>query len=138
MSKKDNQNGAFRKKVKFAMVSAIALKDKNLSLRAKGLYSMIQNYITLEDFIIYKNYLVSICGDGKSSFDRAWDELKMNGYLKQYLMQDKEGKIYYEYELLDEPVELTEEEKKAYDQKEANRIARNKRKTEKQKQKKQH
>ena len=126
---KHNTNGIIRKKkVTFAQVSSIALKDQRLSLRAKGLYAMIQNYVTLEDFVIYKNYLASISSDGKSSFDRAWDELKSNGYLVQYQMQDTSGKIYYEYDLLDEPRQLTEEETLAYQQKEANRIARNQRK----------
>ena len=129
-------NGLIRKKkVKFAQVSCVALKDKNLSLRAKGLYAIIQNYVTLEDFTIYKSYLISVSGDGKSSFDRAWDELKEHGYLVQYQMQDAAGKIYYEYDLLDEPRELSEEEKAAYAQKEANRKARNQRKVAARKQK---
>lgn len=133
-----SNNGAFRKKkIKFTQVSNLALRDPNLSLRARGLYGTIQSYITLEDFIIYKNYLVSICSDGKSSFDRAWDELKAAGYLVQYQMKDDEGKIYYEYDLLDEPRQLSEEEILAAEIKEANRVARNKRKVEKQKAKKQ-
>lgn len=129
-------NGVIRKKkVKFAQVSSVALKDKSLSLRAKGLYALIQNFVTLEDFVIYKSYLVSISGDGKSSFDRAWNELKEQGYLVQYQMQDAAGRIYYEYDLLDEPRELSEEEKAAYEQKEANRKARNQRKVAARKQK---
>lgn len=128
---KQTNNGIIRrKKVKFAQVSSIALKDKKLSLRAKGLYAMIQNYVTIEDFIIYKDYLISISDDGKSSFNRAWDELKGNGYLVQYQMQDETGKIYYEYDLLDEPRVLSKEEKALFEQKEKNRIARNKRKIE--------
>ena len=115
--------------------TGVALKDEKLSLRAKGLYAIIQNYVTLEDFTIYKSYLISVSGDGKSSFDRAWDELKEHGYLVQYQMQDATGKIYYEYDLLDEPRELSEEEKAAYAQKEANRKARNQRKVAARKQK---
>ena len=126
-----NINGLIRKKkVKFAQVSCIALKDKKLSLRAKGLYAIIQNYVTLEDFVIYKDYLISISNDGKSSFNRAWDELKENGYLVQYQLKDEAGKIYYEYDLLDEPRVLSKEEAEVYAKKEANRIARNKRKVE--------
>lgn len=133
-----NKNGAFRKrKVNFSQVSNIALRDKNLSLKAKGLYSLICSYITLEDFTLYKDYLISLSSDKKDSFNRVWDELKSSGYLIQYNLRNENGQYIYEYELLDEPRELTDEEKIAFEKKEANRIARNKRKQENSKAKKQ-
>lgn len=98
------QNGKFRKKrVHFAQVSNIALRDKNLSLKAKGLYSLIQSYITLEDFELYKWYLMSLCKEGRDAFNSAWIELKENGYLKHYRVRGEDGRFYYEYDLLDEP-----------------------------------
>lgn len=112
---KDNkiENGRFRKrKVTFAQVSNIALRDPNLSLKAKGLYSIIQSYITMEDFILYKSYLMKLSTDKETSFKSAWQELKNLGYLVQYKLQDDKGFFYYEYELLDEvkvdskPIEL--------------------------------
>ena len=98
-------NGVFkRKRVYFSQVSNTALRDKNLSLKAKGLYSLIQSYITLEDFTLYKNYLMAQCKERETAFDSAWKELKKIGYLKQIKYQDeKTGKWTYEYELLDEP-----------------------------------
>ena len=114
---KDNktENGRFRKrKVTFAQVSNVALRDSNLSLKAKGLYSIIQSYITMEDFVLYKSYLMKLSTDKETSFKGAWKELKEAGYLVQYKLQDEKGFFYYEYELLDElkvdskPIELHE------------------------------
>ena len=101
---KTTNNGLFRKKkVYFSQVSNEALRDQELSLKAKGLYSLIQSYITIEGFTLYKDTLKSACKDGRDSFDSAWKELKKQGYLKQYKMQGERGKICYEYELLDIP-----------------------------------
>ena len=100
----ENMNGRFRKKhTNFSMVSNTALDDENLTLKAKGLYSLIQRYITLDSFTLYKGFLQSKCKGGKDSFNSAWKELKDSGYLVQYKMRDeKTKKIYWEYELLDE------------------------------------
>lgn len=104
--------GKFRKKINFAQVSNVALRDKNLSLKAKGLYSLIQSYITMENFDLYKWYLLNQCKEGEKAFESGWNELKDYGYLKQYRIRikerDEEGKVLvnnfiYEYELLDEP-----------------------------------
>lgn len=112
MKNMKNISGKFRRKVYFAQVSNIALRDENLSLKAKGLYSLIQSYITLESFDLYKSFLLSKCKEGEKAFESGWNELKNSGYLKQYKIRIKEinddGKVLinnfiYEYELLDEP-----------------------------------
>lgn len=110
------ESGKFRKKRKsFAQVSNYALMDKNLSLKAKGLYAMIESYISIPDFTLYKDFLIKNSSDGERSFDSAWKELKEAGYLKVFKMQaskqssqDNKGTqqvkgFYYEYLLLDEP-----------------------------------
>lgn len=99
----ESKNGRFRKKrVNFSMVSNSIIRDGTISLRAKGLYSLIQSYITIENFVLYKHFLMSKCREGKKAFDAAWSELKQSGYLVQYRMQDKTTKqFYWEYELLD-------------------------------------
>lgn len=97
-----SNNGAFRrKKIHFSQVSNEALRDINLSLKAKGLYGLIQSYTTLEDFTLYKTTLKKSCKEKDAAFDNAWKELKDNGYLIQYKLQDEKGNFYYEYELLD-------------------------------------
>ena len=97
-----NTDGAFRqKKVYFSQISNHVIRDNELSLKAKGLYSLIQSYITIEDFILYKNTLKRQCKEGETSFENAWKELKVRGYLVQYRYRGKSGSFYYEYDLLD-------------------------------------
>lgn len=107
-------NGFFRKKkVYFTQVSNTALRDKKLTLKAKGLYAIIQSYITIEDFTLYKSTLEKQCKEKRDAFNGAWKELKDNGYLIQYKYKNEKGTFNYEYELLDIPQleEVTEEEK---------------------------
>lgn len=103
---KTNNNGAFRKKkVYFTQVSNTALRDENLSLQAKGLYAIIQSYITIEDFILYKNFLIKVTKLSENTFDKYWKELKDKGYLVQYKFFEAGSKgAKYEYELLDTPL----------------------------------
>lgn len=100
-----NSNGAFKpKRINFAQVSNSALHDANLSLKAKGLYSLIQSLITLpnEDLRIWK--IRNKCKEGNNGFEAAWKELKDAGYLKQYRMPgSKKGQFDYIYDLLDQP-----------------------------------
>lgn len=97
------ESGSFRKKRKnFAQVSNFALMDKTLSIKAKGLYAMIESYISIPDFTLYKDFLMKQSCDGEKSFNSGWKELKEKGYLKIYKAQTPKGFIY-EYELLDEP-----------------------------------
>lgn len=103
-----SQNGSFRKKkVYFTQVSNTALRDKNLSLQARGLYAIIQSYITIENFTLYKNHLIKESGLSENTFDKYWKELKDKGYLVQYKFYDYGSKgAKYEYELLDIPKEI--------------------------------
>ena len=53
-------SGAFRKKkISYAQVSNFALRDEKLSLKAKGLLSLIESYINLENFTLYKQFLIN-------------------------------------------------------------------------------
>ncbi len=104
-----NCSGKFRKKRdKFSMVSNLAIRDEDLSLKARGLYSLIQSYITIEknvdgsDFVLSKEKLLNKCKEGESAFNSAWNELKNKGYIKIYKISTNKGFIY-EYELLEEP-----------------------------------
>lgn len=92
-----------RREIPFAQVSNHALRDKSLSLKAKGLYSLIQSYITIPNFILYKDYLMKQCKEGRDAFNSTWKELKDAGYLIQYKERGEKGVFYYAYELLDYP-----------------------------------
>lgn len=97
-----SKDGKFKKKkVYFAQVSNNALRDNKLSLKAKGLYALIQSYITIENFTLYKTTLKKQCAEGEKAFESAWKELKDNGYLIQDRHRNTDGSFYYEYELLD-------------------------------------
>lgn len=60
-------------------------RDRNLSLKAKGLYALIQSCLEDQqfDFIHFKPALEAECKEGSQAFDSAWKELKQSGYLKQ-------------------------------------------------------
>lgn len=98
-------SGAFRKKkTSFAQVSNIALRDETLSLKAKGLLALIESYLSLDNFTLYKQFLINKSKDGETAFRSAWKELKDKGYLIQYKLKDEETKqFYYEYEVCDNP-----------------------------------
>ena len=98
-------SGAFRKKkTSFVQVSNVALRDETLSLKAKGLLALIESYLSLDNFVLYKQFLINKSKDGETAFRSAWKELKDKGYLIQYKLQNEETKqFYYEYEVCDNP-----------------------------------
>lgn len=100
----ENQDGIFRhRKVNFSAVSNSALQDNRLSLKAKGLYSLIQALINKPNYELRKWYLIKQCKEGEKAFDSAWKELKDTGYLKIYrIPSGTNDRFKYEYELLDE------------------------------------
>jgi hypothetical protein len=107
----NKRNGSFKpKKVYFTQVSNHALRDKNLSLKAKGLFALIQSFVTLPDFILYKNTLKKNCEEGQKAFESTWKELKDKGYLAQEKHQNPDGTFYYVYELLDVPIQTPKKE----------------------------
>ena len=98
-----NKSGAFKKKrVYFSQISNNALRDETLSLKAKGLYGLIQSYLTLEDFTLYKPFLEKKCREGRKAFESAWKELKKSGYLVQEKNKDENGHFCWTYNLLDD------------------------------------
>lgn len=94
--------GFFRSKKGFTVVQNEITRDNTISLRAKGLYLVIQAYITMPDKKWTKEDFLNLAKEGRKAFDTAWQELKDNGYLKVHFMPDN-GKWRAEYELLDEP-----------------------------------
>lgn len=94
--------GFFRSKKGFTVVQNEITKDANISLKAKGLYLVIQAYISMPDRKWKKEDFRNLTKEGKKAFDSAWKELKDFGYLKVHFMPDN-GVWRAEYELLDEP-----------------------------------
>ena len=96
-----------RRRQSFTMVANKAMRDKHLSLKAKGLYALMQSYLDMSSigFVVYKSYLQNnTCADGKDSFNSAWKELEKAGYLLVEKTRTSKGTYAYEYTLLDEPI----------------------------------
>ena len=101
----NNKGGNFRNTIPpFTMVDNRVVENKNLSMKAKGLYLIIMHYVTIPNFTLNKRYLMSLSKEGERAFDSTWKELKDAGYLKQYRLKGEDGKWVYEYELLIEPI----------------------------------
>ena len=95
-------DGVFRSKKGFTVVQNSITKDEGLSLRAKGLYVLIQAYITMPDKNYNKSDFQKMVAEGKCTFEAAWKELKAAGFIKQHIFCMGHA-FRSEYELLDEP-----------------------------------
>ena len=74
--------GFFRSKKGFTVVQNEITRDTHISLKAKGLYLVIQAYISMPDKKWTKEDFRNLTKEGKKAFDSAWKELKDFGYLK--------------------------------------------------------
>ncbi len=95
----------------YTVMSNYHLRDKNLSLKAKGLLSFMLSLPETWDYSI--NGLVAICKEEETAIKTALKELQKNKYLKInkfYPNETKSGKIEYEYVIYEEPY-LEEKEK---------------------------
>lgn len=95
-------DGFFRSKKGFTVVQNEITRDRDISLKAKGLYLVIQANITMPDKKWRKEDFQGMTCEGKKAFDGAWNELKEAGYLRVH-MYSKGITWTVEYELLDEP-----------------------------------
>jgi hypothetical protein len=80
------------------------LREKEMSLKAKGLMSLMLSLPNDWDYSVAG--LVSICKESDSSIKSALDELKKFGYLvitKKLPNQTDSGKIEYEYNIFEYP-----------------------------------
>lgn len=100
-------NGRVYKRAnRFTQVSNAALRDETFDLDAKGLYGVINSYLTIPNFTLYKTFLQAHGAEGKKAFESTWKKLKNSGYFIQHKLKNPEtGEFYYEYELLDEKVQ---------------------------------
>ena len=88
----------------YTVMSNYHLRDKNLSLKAKGLLSFMLSLPEDWDYSI--NGLVAICKEEETAIKTALKELQKNKYLKinkLYPNKTKSRKIEYEYVIYEEP-----------------------------------
>ena len=99
-----SSGGFLKKRYNFSQVSNCILDDENIPIETRGLYVIIQRWITYyENGHISKEFIRKKCNVGINKFDRMWDELKKLGYLKQYRIASGKNRFIYVYDLLDEP-----------------------------------
>ena len=93
----------------YTVMSNYHLRDKNLSLKAKGLLSIMLSLPEDWDYSI--KGLVAICKEGETAVKSTLDELKEYGYLTvTKIMPSKEngGKYEYIYDIYEQPHENQE------------------------------
>lgn len=95
----------------YTVMSNYHLKEKNMSLKAKGLLSIMLSLPDNWDYTI--SGLVSICKESESAVKNALDELKKFGYLKvvkKLPNQTDTGRIEYEYIVYEQPIQEGEKQ----------------------------
>lgn len=88
----------------YSVISNLHFKEKNMSLKAKGLLSLMLSLPDNWDYSIAG--LVSICKENETAIKSALAELKKFGYLKvSKIMPDitKNGRISYIYDIYEKP-----------------------------------
>ena len=96
----------------YTIMSNHHLKENEMSLKAKGLLSVMLSLPENWDYSI--NGLVSLCKENETSINSALKELKDFGYLRvDKLMpnETKTGRIEYVYNIFEEPQEKQDLEK---------------------------
>lgn len=89
----------------FTIMSNHHFKNKNLSLKAKGLLSLMLSLPDEWDYTI--RGLVSICKDGVDSISTALKELEAEGYLIRKRARHKDGSLgKMEYLIHEQPVHV--------------------------------
>lgn len=86
----------------YTVMSNYHLRDQNLSLKAKGLMSLMLSLPENWDYTI--EGLVRICKENDTAVTNALKELKENGYLvvkKKFPNETATGRIEYEYNLFE-------------------------------------
>ena len=81
------------------------LRDRTLSLEAKGLFAVIKSFVGLPDFALSKRRLGYACSDSAYLLNAAWKELKQKGYLQHYFSQSENGAFCHVYNLMHHPSE---------------------------------
>lgn len=85
----------------YTTVSNVHLKDINLSLKAKGLLTVMLSLPDDWDYSIAG--LISICKESKKAIQSTLVELEENGYLTRIRVNDSSGRFDYEYTVYEIP-----------------------------------
>ena len=89
------------KNTNYTVMSNYHLKDKDLSLKAKGLLSLMLSLPENWDYSI--NGLVAICKENIKAIRSGLVELETYDYLSRNRIQKADGKFDYEYLIYEKP-----------------------------------
>ena len=88
----------------YTIISNMHFKDRRLSLRAKGLLSLILSLPDSWDLTL--KGLVSICTEGRDAVSNTIKELQTYGYIKKLQPREKNGKLQRViYEIHEKPIQ---------------------------------
>jgi len=91
-----------KRKTNFTIIGNTGLKDKQLSLKAKGLLAYMLSLP--DDWTFYETELIEHCTDGRDSVRSGLKELESKGYLVRTQPRVKEGKFgKKDWKISDEP-----------------------------------
>lgn len=94
---------SIKKEEGYTVMSNYHFKDKRLSLKAKGLLSLMLSLPDSWDYSLLG--LTSICIESKDAIRKILNELKANKYLQMLEKRDDNGRFYYEYVIYEKPYE---------------------------------
>lgn len=80
-----------KRRTNFTMISNVGLRDKRLSLKAKGLLAYMLSLP--DDWVFYESELTKHSTDGKQSVRNGLKELQQMGYLIKEQARNKSGKF---------------------------------------------
>ena len=104
------------KKRDYTVLSNTPLREKNMSLKAKGLLCLMLSLPEDWDYSI--SGLCTICKENQTAIQSAQKELKEFGYLvveKKYSNQTKSGHFEYIYNIYEEPLQVEQPEEDGID-----------------------
>ncbi len=105
----------------FTVMSNYHLKDTNLSLKAKGLLSLMLSLPDNWDYTI--KGLATICKDGVDSIKATVKELEKNGYILRERIRNEKGHLTgIEYTIYEEPKRVKDTEKSEEPSEENNNV----------------
>ncbi len=97
-------NTVFKREKKdqnYTVMSNYHLRDKNISLKAKGLLSQLLSYSS--DWNLTINGLCSVLKEQEKAVKNTIKELETSNYLTRTRLQDEKGRFYYKYIIHEKP-----------------------------------
>jgi len=76
---------------KYAAIPNEAMRDKRLSIEARGLLAMLMTYA--DDWQFNRDHLMEMVGMGKDRFGRVMGELITSGYVERVYTRDSAGQL---------------------------------------------